>query len=83
MDALSEYPQTEQAKLAAHSLYLVFKQLPDETQREFVNLLGTAQTGYVNEQWTDLSAPTLRAIWDSPEEDLWDKLYEKQCAGRA
>ena len=77
MGALSRLSELGQAKLTARSLFVVFNQLPEDAQREFVSMLEESNHGqtYKNEEWTPLSEPTLKAIWDSPEEDYWDELY--------
>ncbi len=77
MGALSQLSELDQATLTARSLFVVFKQLPEEAQRAFITMLEESDNGqlYKNEDWIPLSEPSLKAIWDSPEEDYWDELY--------
>lgn len=64
----------------ARSLWVVYRQLPVETQRAFRNLLDKESEieGYTNAEWLSLTDPALRELWDAPEEDYWDELYAKQ-----
>lgn len=82
MNAISQHSELDQAKLTARSLFIVFNQLPEDAQREFVSMLDESYHGqtYKNEEWTPLSESTLKAIWDAPEEDYWDELYATQHA---
>jgi hypothetical protein len=67
----------EAAKYTAQSLYVVYRQLPEEAQRVFKDLL-EKEADYTNADWVHLSQPSLDAIWGAPEEDYWDELYAKQ-----
>lgn len=64
----------------ARSLWVVYRQLPDDVQTEFKRLMDDDVTApvYSNADWLPLSGPTLAALWDTPEEDYWDELYAKQ-----
>ena len=70
----------EVAQYTAQSFYVVYRQLPVEAQRAFRDLLDKEQLvdGYTNVDRISLSEPSLREIWESPEEDYWDELNAKQ-----
>ena len=70
----------EAAQYTAQSLYVVYRQLPVDAQLAFRNLLDKESEikGYTNAEWLPLTNPSLRELWDAPEEDYWDDLYAKQ-----
>jgi hypothetical protein len=71
----------EVAQNTAQSLYVVYRQLPIDAQQAFRNLLDKEEKGaanYINAEWLSLSEPSLRELWEAPEEDYWDDLYAKQ-----
>lgn len=80
MAASSQSPVPNQADLTAQSLFVVFRQLPQQTQQAFVKLLKESEQNYVNDEWVPFSEPSLDAIWNTPEEDHWDALYAKHHA---
>jgi hypothetical protein len=50
--------------------------MPADAQRAFKEMITNDE--YVNAEWLSLSATSLKDIWETPEEDYWDKLYAKQ-----
>lgn len=71
----------EAAQYTAQSLYVVYRQLPIDAQQAFRDLLDKESEGtvdYINSDWLFLSEPSLRKLWEAPEEDYWDDLYAKQ-----
>lgn len=62
----------------ARSLWIIYRQMPAAVQNEFKRLIDDEPgEGYINTQWLALSEPSLRELWDAPEEDYWDELYAK------
>jgi hypothetical protein len=53
-----------------------------EAQLAFRDLLRKEQEeetlDYSNAEWLSLTKPSLRKLWDAPEEGCWDKLYADQ-----
>jgi hypothetical protein len=71
----------EAANYTARSLFVVYKQLPEDTQKAFKALIDNdKEEGYMNSEWVAFSSPSLAELWDAPEEDYWDELYAKQRA---
>jgi hypothetical protein len=67
----------------AHSLFVIYRQLLPETRQAFRQLLDFENADDAsNTDLIPLSEPTLKAIWESPEEDYWDELYAKQHTTR-
>lgn len=68
----------------ARSLWIIYRQMPDEAQRVFKQMLTeeSADQDYTNADWLSLSTLSLNDIWDTPEEDYWDELYAKQHSGK-
>ena len=64
----------------AHSLYVVYRQLPKIVQKEFERILTTKnkQEDWTDKEWMKLSEETLEDIWGTPENDIWDKFYAEQ-----
>ncbi|WP_019990279.1 hypothetical protein [Rudanella lutea] len=61
---------------AARSLWVIYRHMPTDVQQAFKRMIDEGDS-YVNEQWTPLSDPSLKGIWESPDEDYWDELYTK------
>ena len=68
----------------AQALILLFKTMPKETQKEFVKWI--SESVKVDESiegqedmqfWLNASSDTLEDIWNAPEEDIWDEIYQK------
>ena len=58
------------AQDTARSLYVVYRLLPVEARRVFKEMLDReGGDEYANADWLRLSGPTLKELWDSPEED--------------
>ncbi len=71
----------EAADYTARSLFVVYKQLPEDAQKAFKALIDNdKENGYTNSEWVAFSSPSLGEFWDAPEEDYWDELYAKQHA---
>lgn len=71
------------AQLTAQSLFVVYKQLSEEAQQAFKELMEQEPAvSYVNADWLPYTNDTLKEIWDNPEEDFWDELYAKQHPAR-
>ncbi len=71
----------EAANYTARSLFVVYKQLPEDAQKAFKALIDNdKENGYTNSEWVAFSNPSLAELWDAPEEDYWDELYAKQHA---
>ncbi len=70
----------EAANYTARSLFVVYKQLPEDAQKAFKALINNDKEEYDNSEWTAFSNPSLAELWDAPEEDYWDELYAKQRA---
>lgn len=69
----------ETADYTARSLFVVYKQLPEDAQKAFKALISNdREEGYANSEWVAFSNPSLAELWDAPEEDYWDELYAKQ-----
>lgn len=64
----------------ARSLWVIYRQMPDEAQRIFKQMITSESAGqaYTNADWLSLSTLSLKGIWDTPEEDYWDELYANQ-----
>ena len=62
----------------ARSLWIIYQQMPDDAQKVFKRLIDSSEPAYENASWLSFSTPTLKDIWDKPEEDYWDELYAKQ-----
>ncbi len=63
------------AKVTAQSLYVVYKQLPDEVQTEFRQLISQEEKPAAWQDWLALSEISLNDVWNGPENDIWDKIY--------
>lgn len=63
------------AKVTAQSLYVVYKQLPADVQAVFRQLISEDETPDEEHGWLKLSEMSLRDVWDTPENDVWDHFY--------
>ncbi len=59
----------------ARSLWMVYRQLPDEVQTEFKRLMDEEENDI---GWMKLTEEALREDWEAPENDVWDEFYAKQ-----
>ena len=74
-----EIMETITAQDTARSLWIIYRQMPDDAQKVFKEMIGNEpETAYDNAGWLSLSTVSLKDIWDQPEEDYWDELYAKQ-----
>ena len=64
----------------AHSLYIVYKQLPNIAQKEFERIITTKNKheDRTDKEWMKVSEETLEDIWGTPENDIWDQFYIQQ-----
>lgn len=78
-ELVMEVAEVITAQDTARSLWIIYQQMPVAVQKVFRDMLdGEGGNEYVNADWLRLSGPTLKELWDSPEEDYWDELYAKQ-----
>jgi hypothetical protein len=63
----------------AQSLFVVYRQLPAETREVFRQLIDNETINeFDSADYLPLTEPTLKGIWEAPEENYWDELYAKQ-----
>ena len=61
----------------AEMVYEQVKTLPDPLAREVLDFVGFLSERTERERWRDLAhaqASGLRAVWDNPEDAVWDEL---------
>jgi hypothetical protein len=59
----------------AEMVYSQVKMLPEPLAQEALNFVTALREGRDTNEWRDLTqaqASTLNAVWDSPEDDIWD-----------
>ena len=69
------------------ALILLFKTMPEQTQKEFVEWIEEHPRTWENstEQedsdfWLATSSDALGQTWGDPAEDIWDEIYKKHKA---
>ena len=69
------------------ALILLFKTMPEQTQKEFVEWIEEHPKTWENstEQensqfWMAISSDALGQTWGDPAEDIWDEIYKKHKA---
>ena len=72
------------AELTAQSLYMIYRQLPTETQQKFKQLMADEEREdpLENTGWLIVASETLRDDWDAPENNVWDEFYKQQTERR-
>ena len=70
------------------ALILLFKTMPEQTQKEFVEWIVEHPRTWENSTeeedskfWMDASSDAMEQIWGDPAEDIWDEIYKKQKEG--
>lgn len=69
------------------ALILLFKTMPEQTQKEFVEWIEEHPKTWEHSTeeedsqfWMDASSDALKQTWGDPDEDIWDEIYKKQKA---
>jgi hypothetical protein len=78
---------TAQASSQTQALILLFKTMPEKTQKEFTEWIVEHPRTWENstEQedsdfWLEASSDALGQLWGDPAEDVWDEIYKKHKA---
>jgi len=73
---VGQQPTDEETRMTiADMVYTQVKQLPDSLAREVLDFVGFLREGRDRAEWRDLmNAQTtgLAAVWDNPEDKVWD-----------
>jgi hypothetical protein len=75
---------TVQASSQTQALILLFKTMPEKTQKEFTEWIVENPRTWENsteeedsEFWMNVSSDAFAEIWGDPAEDVWDEIYKK------
>jgi hypothetical protein len=78
---------TAQALSQTQALILLFKTMPEQTQKEFTEWIvehpKTWEHSTEEEDsqfWMSVSSDAFADIWGDPAEDVWDEIYKKHKA---
>ena len=69
------------------ALILLFKTMPEQTQKEFIEWIVEHPRAWENSTeeedsdfWLAASSDALKQTWGDPAENIWDEIYKKQKA---
>ena len=78
---------TAQTSFQTQALILLFKTMPEKTQKEFAEWIVEHPRTWENSTeeedsdfWMNVSSDAFAEIWGDPAEDIWDEIYKKHKA---
>lgn len=75
---------TIKASTQTQALILLFKTMPEQTQKEFVEWIEEHPKAWEHSTeeedsqfWMSVSSDAFGETWGDPAEDIWDEIYQK------